>query len=29
LNKITPKQQVKLDRMLKATKTTQATLDDF
>jgi len=29
LNKITPKQRVKLDRMLKATKTTQATLDDF
>ncbi len=29
LKKITPKQQVKLDRMLKVSETTQATLDEF
>ncbi|MFW9980780.1 MAG: DUF72 domain-containing protein [Candidatus Thorarchaeota archaeon] len=29
LKKINPKQQAKLDRMLKATKTTQSTLDSF
>lgn len=29
LNRINPKQQVKLDRMLKASATTQATLDEF
>lgn len=29
LERITPKQQVKLDRMLKASSTTQATLDEF
>jgi hypothetical protein len=29
LKRITPKQQVKLDRMLKASATTQATLDEF
>ncbi|MFW9810292.1 MAG: DUF72 domain-containing protein [Candidatus Thorarchaeota archaeon] len=29
LKKINPKQQVKLDRMLKATKTSQSTLDSF